>query len=255
MIRSLVAALLSTAMLAPVGGQPAPAAPAPLAAPGKQPARVEAGPTWSELRASQQVALAPLRAHWAQIEPNRKSKWLEVAQRFGNMPPAERQRVQARMAEWAAMSPTERGRARQSFQELRNLRADDRQALWDAYSALPPEQKRELAQRAKPAPRAPEPASSATGKRLVPVNPVAVTVKPVTPTVVQAKPGVSTTLVTKTPNPPAHHQGGLPKITATAGFVNPSTLLPSRGPQGAAALSSPVPAAASAASAAPDAGQ
>jgi hypothetical protein len=37
--------------------------------------------------------------------------------------------------------------------------------------------------------------------------------------------------------PPAHHQTGMPKIAATPGFVDPATLLPKRGPQGAAVRS------------------
>ena len=138
------------------------------------------------------------------------------------------------MGEWASMSPAERGRARQNFQELRNLPHDDRQALWEAYRALPEEEKQQLAQRAKPAPKPADPASAPVGKRTVAVNPTPVVAKPVSPTVVQAKPGATTTLVTKSPTPPAHHQPGLPKIAATPGFVNPTTLLPSRGPQGAA---------------------
>lgn len=241
MTRLLAAAILATLW---VGAAAAQTAPAKATVPAAQPAA--GGPAWQTLQPAQQLALAPLKDHWAGIDANRKSKWLAVAQRFAAMPSAEQQRVQARMAEWAAMSPTERGRARQNFQELRTLRADDRQALWEAYSALPDEQKRALAQRAKPLPRPAEPSPPATAKRAVPVNPTQVTVKPVTPTVVQAKPGASTTLVTKAPSPPAHHQPGLPKIAATAGFVNPTTLLPSRGPQGAAALA-PAPTAPTAA--------
>jgi hypothetical protein len=38
----------------------------------------------------------------------------------------------------------------------------------------------------------------------------------------------------QTPLPPASIQHGLPKIAATPGFVDPATLLPRRGPQGAA---------------------
>src|SRR4029453_3048865 len=45
----------------------------------------------------------------------------------------------------------------------------------------------------------------------------------------------STTLMSRRPTPPAHQQTGLPKIAATPGFVDRSTLLPQRGPQGAAA--------------------
>lgn len=194
-----------------------------------------------------QSALAPLKPHWSTIDANRKSKWLMVAQRFPSLPMEERRRVQARMSEWAAMSPAERGRARQNFQELRNLPHEDRQALWEAYRALPEEQKQKLAQQAKPAPKPPEPASSSTGKRAVAVNPAPVLAKPVSPTVVQARPGATTTLVTKSPTPPAHHQPGIPKIAATPTFVNPTTLLPSRGPQGAATHSAAASASAKAA--------
>ena len=59
----------------------------------------------------------------------------------------------------------------------------------------------------------------------------------VTPTVQQARPGATTTTMTTRPLPPAHNQAGLPKIAATSGFVNPATLLPQRGPQGAAVRS------------------
>ena len=230
----LALALLTLASLAPAIGQSDPPA---LAAPAAR-AAAPGGPSWSELPVAHQAALAPLREHWASIDARRKSKWIAVAQRFASLPPAERLRVQQRMDQWASMTPAERGRARLYFQELRELPQDDRQARWQAYRALPEEQKRELARRARPVARAPDAAASAsTGKRKVAVNPASVAVKPVSPTVVQAKPGVSTTLVTKPPTPPVHHQPGLPKIMATDGFVNPNTLLPSRGPQGAATRS------------------
>jgi hypothetical protein len=56
---------------------------------------------------------------------------------------------------------------------------------------------------------------------------------------VQAKPGATTTLMSQRALPPAHHQPGLPKIAATEGFVDHSTLLPQRGPQGAAVRAEP----------------
>jgi len=199
------------------------------------------GPAWSELTLAQQAALTPLKSHWSRIDANGKAKWIVVARRFPTMPAEERQRVQARMAEWAAMTPAERGRARQNFQELRNLPGEDRQALWEAYRALPPEQRQELAERTRPAaPARPavDPAPT-TARRLVPVNPPPPTVKPVTPTVVQVKPGATTTLVSRPATPPLHNQPGLPKIAATPGFVHPQTLLPKRGPQGAATVKVP----------------
>lgn len=225
----LAVGVLAAALMASAWSQ---TAPGPRA--GAVPAAAESGPTWASLPPAHQNALAPLKSHWSSIDANRKSKWLMVAQRFASLPLEERQRVQTRMSEWAAMSPAERGRARQNFQELRNLPHEDRQALWEAYRALPEEQKQKLAQRAKPVSKPAEPASSSPGKRAVAVNPAPVQAKPVSPTVVQARPGATTTLVTKNPTPPAHHQPGIPKIAATPTFVNPTTLLPSRGPQGAA---------------------
>ncbi|GMV76712.1 MAG: hypothetical protein AMXMBFR78_36610 [Rubrivivax sp.] len=280
-MRSRRLALWLAAVLGGPGLALAPAAVALAGTPG-------AGPAWAELPPAQQTALAPLRTHWSGLDGDRKSKWIAVAQRFPGLPPQEQQRVQARMTQWAAMSPNERGRARQRYQELSSLPAADRQALWEAYSALPAEERQALARRSAPAPSAAasaaherrSPSAAATGigarggaplapvapvapatpaapavpgartplpatraaaqgevrKRAVPVNPQPPAARPVTPTVVQVKPGVTTTLVNKTPSPPLHNQPGLPKITATPGFVDPQTLLPSRGPQGAAAI-------------------
>jgi hypothetical protein len=56
----------------------------------------------------------------------------------------------------------------------------------------------------------------------------------IAPVVVQATPGATTTTMSVRAVPPAHNQPGLPKIAATPGFVDPATLLPQRGPQGAA---------------------
>lgn len=220
-----------------------------------------AGPSWAELLPAQRAALAPLQPYWDRLDDERKRKWLAVAQRYSRLPESERARVQARMAQWAQMSPAERGKARQRYQELRRLPADDRQALWDAYNSLPPEERQALARRAAPgaAPSTPRqqpgavapatglpaarPARAAArtpgieiGKREVPVNPQTPATRPVTPTVIQVDPGVSTTLVNRNPNPPLHTQPGLPKIAATPGFVDPQTLLPSRGPQAAATI-------------------
>lgn len=244
MIRLLAASLLWAGLVVATPGQ---AAPPQADAASRAPSGTRSdGPAWNELPAGQQSALAPLKGQWASMDAVRKEKWIAVAQRFPALPAAEQRRVQARMAEWANMSAAERGRARQNFQELRTLPQADRQALWEAYRSLPDERKRELAQRSKPRPKTAEAPPPEAGKRAVAVNPPPVPTKPVSPTVVQAKPGATTKLVSKDPSPPAHHRPGLPKITATEGFVNPTTLLPSRGPQGAATLPLAAPAASAA---------
>ena len=82
---------------------------------------VESGPRWSDLTPMQHAALAPLRKDWSAIDADRKRKWLEVAAKFPSMTPDDRSPVQDRMAEWARLSPAERGRARLQFQETRKL--------------------------------------------------------------------------------------------------------------------------------------
>jgi hypothetical protein len=230
--------LAVSAALLPVSPCAAAAAEAPAAA---------SGAAWASLTAAQKAALAPLQNDWATIEPSSRDKWLEVAGRFPSMSVTERQRIQERMAEWSRLSPKQRAQARLQFQEARQLSPVDRQAKWEAYQALPEEQRRELADRARPAlsnpaavdGAAPRSSLAVDAKRNIVEPQRSPTAKPVSPTAVQARPGASTTLMSSTPSPPAHNQAGLPKIVATEGFVNPSTLLPRVGPQGAAVQAAP----------------
>jgi hypothetical protein len=200
------------------------------------------GPPWTALSPAQQQALAPLQRDWASIESTRKQKWLEVSARFPSMPPDERARVQQRMADWARLTPAERARARMQFQEARQLPPEERQARWQAYQALPEEERKTLAQRGRP-PATPSSSAAATDTRLdgakrnMVQSQAAAPKRAVAPTVVQAKPGATTTSMATRVAPPPHNQAGLPKIAATPGFVDPATLLPRRGPQGAAVRS------------------
>lgn len=230
---ALLAAVLGLGSLA-AGAQPA----KPLAT-----AVADAGgPAWASLTAQQRGVLAPLQRDWHTIDASRRAKWLEVAARFPSMPAEERQRVQDRMADWARMSPSERGQARLAFQESKQLSREEKQQRWDAYQALPDAQRRALAERAKPAETSPRPGAATPLNAAVPKKtsdaprPAASAplVKPVAPTIVQAKPGATTTLMTRPATPPAHQQPGQPKIAAKPDQVNRNTLLPQRGPQAAA---------------------
>lgn len=248
---ALLAAWVVAAVSAlPVAAQDRPtAAPNPSAAPAPPPNAAPGGPAWNSLSPAQQQALAPLQRDWPTIDANRKAKWIDVAARFPRMPAEERARIQARMTEWARLTPAERGRARLQFQEARQFPAEDRQARWEAYRALPEEKRAELARQSAKAPQKaasgaePRAAAAAGGKRNVvaPTPQAAALSKPVSPTAIQGKPGATTTLVSQQPRMPVHQQAGLPKIAATEGFVDPKTLLPRRGPQGAAVRSAAAP--------------
>ena len=195
---------------------------------------------WAALTVQQQIALDPLKREWQTIDPSRQQKWLDVAARFGSLSAPEQERVQQRMGEWARMSPDQRSRARLNFQESRQIDAEERQSRWQAYQALPPDQRRELARQATKQPSAPpRTREDAAKSAIVPPRPATAAPQPVAPTVVQARPGASTNLISQAPAPPAHQQVGLPKITAKPGFVDPNTLLPRRGVQGAAVAATP----------------
>ncbi len=214
-------------------------------------------PTWNSLTPAQKQVLAPLQRDWTTIEPNRRQKWLEVAARYPQMPTDERERLQARMSEWARMTPSQRAAARQQFQEVRRVPDEERQAHWQAYQSLSAEERDSLAQRGKPAARATVAEAQAraasqadtnasgnangngsnTGKRNIVRAPLHTAPRVVNAGVQQAGPGATTTPLTTRAAPPAHNQAGLPKIAATPNFVDPKTLLPQKGPQGAAVSS------------------
>jgi hypothetical protein len=213
----------------------------------------EQGPVWSALKPAQREALRPLEREWPSIDSARKRKWIEIADRYPNLPAQEQSRLQARMTEWTRLTPLERSQLRLNYQEARQVPTQDRQASWDAYQTLPQEQRSELAARAAPAaagaskpgpvtakgsPGTPPDVRSRAGTQAksntVPDPALAARPKPVAPSVVQVQPGATTTLISKPQSPPAHQQSGMPKIAATPEFVDRRTLLPKTGPQSTA---------------------
>ena len=223
------------------------------------PGVAERGERWAELKPAQQSVLRPLEREWPGMDPRSKQKWLELSARFPKLTPAEQARVQERMADWTRLTPSQRGEARMNYQEAKQLPAQDRQARWKAYEALSPEQKQQLAAKAAPtndstrkgnangarsdskSDKAGRDSGSQAKSNIVPNPAFAAPPRTIGPTVVQARPGATTTLITKRPAPPGHQQTGLPKIAGTPEFVNEATLLPQRGPQGAATRSAAVP--------------
>src|SRR4030095_5762271 len=71
-------------------------------------------PAWTQLTAEQRTILAPLGTQWDKMENFRRKKWLGIAERYSRMAPEEQRRVQARMREWATMTPDQRAKVRDS---------------------------------------------------------------------------------------------------------------------------------------------
>ena len=223
------------------------------------------GMSWQKLSGEQREALAPLQNEWPGLDAQRKQKWLEIADRYKKLSPAERSRISQRMTEWSRLTPAERGEVRLRYEEAKQLPENDRSARWRDYQNLSDQEKSRLAEQAASSaaptagqragngmvsPRRTAAEQSAKKSNVVP-NPALVRpARPVAPTILQAAPGATTRPITRLATPPAHQQSGMPKIATTPEFVNRSTLLPKRGPQ-AAAVSIAASAVAPAATAAP----
>lgn len=250
--RRLLAACLVAASIGPAVGQPPPAPVQPGAATSALPpsppprtgprngAPAESGPRWADLTPGQRQVLAPLERDWNTLDRTRREKWLTLAARYPKLSPAEQGRISARMTEWARLSPKERGEVRLRYQESRQVPVPDRNARWQAYQQLPPEQRQQLAERATAAPPprtpAPPPASpdaTAAKSNVVPAPSGPRRPRTVSPALVQSGPGATTRPINRQPEPPAYQPSGSPKVPATPEFVNRSTLLPKRGPQAA----------------------
>ena len=103
-------------------------------------------PLWSDLSESQQQALMPLETLWPTMNEPHKRKWLALSQNFDQLSVDEKNTLQSRMREWAALTPQQRTTARLNYMGAqKQLKTDDKRALWEAYQALPEETKRKLA--------------------------------------------------------------------------------------------------------------
>jgi len=116
-------------------------------------AATPASTEWQRLHLSQRRALAPLAVAWPGMTEAQRRKWLALVQNFDLRPAAEQALLQSRMAEWAALSPADRRLARINFGTAQALPAEKRTAEWEAYQALPDEERQRLARSAPPPPR------------------------------------------------------------------------------------------------------
>ncbi|HZE62222.1 MAG TPA: DUF3106 domain-containing protein [Burkholderiales bacterium] len=152
-MRRILLALLSLAVATGAVAQP-PAEPAKKPAATKpaavKPRPVKAGvrPAWAELTAEQQQVLAPLKADWDTLEPDRRLKWIAIAKRYPRMKTVEQERVQRRMRTWATLSPEQRRQARENYKQLakapRPAPKKNLSQAWAEYQALSPYERQSL---------------------------------------------------------------------------------------------------------------
>jgi hypothetical protein len=107
-----------------------------VAAQSKPEAKKVAKPAWTELTPAQQQVLAPVQGEWEQLDTTRRKKWVSIADRYPTMKPAEQERLQKRMHEWAKLSPAERRAAREKYQTLKKQppqKRDEVKRRWQEY--------------------------------------------------------------------------------------------------------------------------
>jgi hypothetical protein len=138
------------AAVAPVDAVPAmPAPPAPPVA-RAEPIRLDpprttllplAQPLWSELTPAQQQVLQPFATQWNALPVTEKRAWADLALRFPKMKAGEQQRVEKRIAEWAALTPDQRRTARANYRLAQQVARNRVLAEWENYQSMTPEQR------------------------------------------------------------------------------------------------------------------
>ncbi len=158
-------------------------APAGAAAPLVPAASSQGG--WRKLSPAQKEALAPLAASWDGLTPAHQRKWLEISRNFPALGTDEQAKMHARMTEWAALGPKERAQARLNFGKTaeiaRELTPAEKMAKWQAYQALPPEERQKLSDGGKTRPLGAAPAIKPVPAQRLAVVPQATPLKPAKP--------------------------------------------------------------------------
>lgn len=156
------------------------------------------GPSWTELSSQHKQILAPLAGEWDRFDVARRTKWLNIAERYPSLSAEEQTRIQDRMKAWAKLTPEQRHAARTKYKNVRKASPEQREALkkmWDEYASLPDDQKQKyLESAASKSPAKPPKPAVTTKKRAPAILPDAAAAKrapsapatPTTPTAVAA---------------------------------------------------------------------
>lgn len=138
--RVLVALSVLAALFALVGVHPAQAADD--AQPPKRASLLPlVQPLWSELTDEQRAVLEPFAEQWNGWSATEKRSWVALANRVPRMSDEARERAARRVREWAELTPEQRRQARQNYRIAKRLSPEKRQAQWERYRELTPEQR------------------------------------------------------------------------------------------------------------------
>jgi hypothetical protein len=86
-------------------------------------------PDWGGLNPRQKQVLTPLHSEWDSLPDARRKNWLGIANSYPHMSIEEQRRVQARIKEWAELTPDQRRKARERYRSLQNVPPKQREAL------------------------------------------------------------------------------------------------------------------------------
>lgn len=131
------------------------------------------GSRWQDLTEVQKQVLLPLAGIWDTLNSAHKGKWIALTQSYATRSPDEQKKMQSRMLEWAALSQSQRERARLNFAETKKISPSARAADWETYQNLSAEEKQQLAAKAKAKP-------TGAAVAVTPVPPGKLTAVPIT---------------------------------------------------------------------------
>lgn len=101
-------------------------------------------PLWVDLTPAQQEVLKAFEPQWNTWPSNEKKVWVVLANRFPGFSPKAKARALERVREWAALTPAQRGIARQNYQLAHQRGKAEREAEWRQYQQMTPEQQKVL---------------------------------------------------------------------------------------------------------------
>jgi Protein of unknown function (DUF3106) len=88
---------------------------------------------WTALAPNERRVLGPVQDEWDRMPGYQQQRLLSSARRYPSLQPIQKERFDARIRDWAAMTPEQRRAARETFQGLRRLPPDKQHELRERW--------------------------------------------------------------------------------------------------------------------------